>query len=304
MVRSDLDQELAEWTKLELVWSALSLDLSDQMRERIDDGQQHWRQLTQAIDESEPLPKAEQARAAHWTKQSNKARHKLLRRLRRDGMPDPFEMPDLEPTELAEWVTHGTPPLWAIELREQTDANSPVAEEDDFVTEVVNAALEHLDNRSWQWAEGPEEAVADVAARLSESREEDEIVSDAIALGYWIRYVERDFTKVNIADPTFVADLRSRYRSRGSAEISVAMALIATGMPAAFHRGPTLWAAVQADAGAVLEQRASLLMAQNDDFEDDAEISPETREFAFALGYGLRVTVESLGIDGVRERVG
>lgn len=302
IVRSDLSEELAEWTKLELVWSALSLDLSDQVRERIDDGQQHWRQLTQAIDESERLPKDEEARAIDWTKHANKARRKLRRGLHRDGMPDPFEMPDIEANELGEWIAHGAPPLWAIELRAQTDADPPAAEQDDFVTQIVNAALGHLGNRSWQWSDGAEEAVAEVAASLSESREEHDLVLDAIALGYWIRYVERDFTEVNIADPEFVADLRSRYGKRGAAEISVAMAHIATEMPAAFLRGPVLWAAVQADAGSMLEQRATLLMAQDADFDPDAEISPEARELAFALGYGLGVTVESLAIDAVRER--
>jgi hypothetical protein len=120
------------------------------------------------------------------------------------------------------------------------------------------------------------------------------MVLHAIALGYAIRLVERDFTEVNIADPGFVADLRSRYRSRGPAEVSAAMDLIATGMPAAFRRGPTSWAAVQAYGGSALAQR----------FDREAGISHETREFALALGYGLCVTVESLGIEGVRERAG
>jgi hypothetical protein len=197
-----------------------------------------------------------------------------------------------------------TAPDAIVELRAQTDAEPPAAEPDEFVTEVLNAALEHLRDRSWVWANGAEEAVADVAASLSESTEEHEMVLDAIALGYWIRYVERDFTQVNIADQDFVADLRSRYRSRGSAEISAAMALVATDMPGAFLRGPTLWAVVQEEAGSILEQRATRLMARHDRFADDAAISPETRELALTLGYGLCVTVESLGIDGVRERVG
>jgi len=186
----------------------------------------------------------------------------------------------------------------------QTDSQPPAAEPDDFVSGVMEAALEHLRDRSWVWADDSEEAVADVAASLSESPQEHDMVLDAIALGYWIRHVERDFTQVNIADPAFVSDLRSRYRISGSAEISAAMALIATDMPGAFLRGPTLWAAVQAEADLILKQRASLLMERDHGFEDDAEISPETREFALALGYGLCVTVESLGIDGVRERAG
>jgi hypothetical protein len=187
---------------------------------------------------------------------------------------------------------------------ESVKLEPPASEGDDLVTGMVSAALEHVRDRSWVWTEGAEEAVADAAAGLSVSVEEHDMVLDAIALGYWIRHVERDFTQVNVADPAFVADLRSRHRSRGSAEISAAMALIATDMPRAFLRGPTLWAAVQATAGSVLKRRASRRMALNDDFEDDAEISPETREFALALGYGLRVTVESLGIDGVRDRDG
>jgi hypothetical protein len=191
-----------------------------------------------------------------------------------------------------------------VGLREQTEGEPPPAEPNDFVTEVLNAALEHLRDGSWVWADGAEEAVADVAASLSESTEEHEMVLDAIALGYWIRYVERDFTQVNIADPDFVADLRSRYRSRGAAEISAAMALVAADMPGAFLRGPTLWAVLQGEAGSILEQRASRLMARHDRFADDAAISPEIRELALALGYGLCVTVESLGIGGVRERAG
>jgi hypothetical protein len=183
---------------------------------------------------------------------------------------------------------------------ESTKLEPPAPERDDFVTEVLNAALEHLRDRSWVWAEGAEEAVEGAAAGLSDSPEEQSLVLDAIALGYWIRYVERDFTHVNIADPAWVTDLRSRYRGRGSAEISAAMDLIARDMPGAFRRGPTIWAAVQAGAGSILEQRASRLIAWNDDAEAIAAISRETRESALALGYGLCVTVESLGVDGVR----
>ena len=48
--------------------------------------------------------------------------------------------------------------------------------------------------------------------------------------------------------------------------------------------------------------RADYILAETEEFDEDAEISDDLREFALGLGYGLAVTVDALGIDGTRPR--
>ena len=294
-VRSDLQRELAEWTKLELVWSALSLDLSDRLRKRIDDGREHWARLRRA-DERQPVPAAVEAAAVDWTKDAIKARRKLRRDLRRDAMPDPFRMPDIDAKELADWITRGALPGWAVELRARAQPDASAQDPDEFATRLLEAAQQRL-RRSWRWTGGVDEAVAEAAAGLSRAGGDQAPVRDAIALGYWVRQVEPDFTIVNIAQPEFVARVRGGYEQGGPAEIALAMADVAAAMPAVFYRGPGVWAAVQAAARSILEQRERPGPAH----DGDPGITREASERAFALGYGLGVTVESLGIAAVDE---
>ncbi len=60
-------------------------------------------------------------RAAVWRKHAKKARKKLRRSLRRDGLPNPFEFPDLSAAELAAWINEDRPPDWADDAAEQPE---------------------------------------------------------------------------------------------------------------------------------------------------------------------------------------
>jgi hypothetical protein len=116
----ELSDELAEWTKLEIFASRTGLDLSGgDLADNIERGQQLWIDLRDALHAGELADRDDEKTAVVWRKHAKKARRKLRKQFRRDGV-DPFDMPGVTAAELTEWITLGREPAWAAEF-DQTD---------------------------------------------------------------------------------------------------------------------------------------------------------------------------------------
>jgi hypothetical protein len=117
----ELSDELAEWTKLEIFASRTGLDLSGgDLADNIDRGQHLWLELRDAMHAGELADRENEKTAVVWRKHAKKARRKLRKQFRRDGV-DPFDMPDVTAAELTEWITLGREPAWAAELDHPDD---------------------------------------------------------------------------------------------------------------------------------------------------------------------------------------
>jgi hypothetical protein len=112
----ELTDELAVWTKLELASSLAELDLSGgDLADNIARGQDLWRSLRDAIHSGERADKDDEKTAVVWRKHGKKARRKLRKQFRRDGLPDLFDVPGLDAQELTAWITTGKRPSWATD---------------------------------------------------------------------------------------------------------------------------------------------------------------------------------------------
>lgn len=110
----ELTDELAEWTKLEFSSSRVGLDLSGgDLADNIARGKDLWRSLRDAIHSNERANRDDEKTAVAWRKNAKKARRKLRKRFRGDGLPDLFDVPDLEAQELTAWIIAGERPSWA-----------------------------------------------------------------------------------------------------------------------------------------------------------------------------------------------
>ncbi len=118
----DLSDELAKWTKLEIFASRTGLDLSGgNLADNIDRGQHLWLELRDAVHAGELADREDEKIAVVWRKHAKKARRKLRKQFRRDGI-DPFDMPDITAAALTEWITLGNEPAWAAELDATDDS--------------------------------------------------------------------------------------------------------------------------------------------------------------------------------------
>lgn len=298
----ELADELGQWTKLELMWSHLSLQLSDELEENLWDGQRHWRTLRDAVHTERRADTGDETHAVAWRKHAKMARRKLGKRIRRDGMPDPFELPELTAEELTAWIMRREEPQWASELGGSADAapSDPASDEETDCRLVVRA-LERSNDEPWELDPTPGKALITTADRLTSFREDYNLFLDAAFLGYWVRGTEREITgEINTVDAAYAADLRQRYAADPEETVTLAMTQVADALPAPFARGGGAWSRLLDFAVEILEERAVRLLAQKDDFDNNAEISRELREFAFCVGYGYGVTVEVLGVDGKR----
>ncbi len=296
----DLSGELAEWAKLQIFASRTGLDLAGgDLADNLASGQDLWRSLREAIHSGERADKDDEKAAAVWRKRAKKARRKLGRQFGRDGLPDPFDAPDLGAQELAAWIIDGQEPAWATE----TDGESE--EENDFATRLVEYALSLHSEGEWEWDEIPGIAIVKTADQLSHFREEYNLVLDAIALGYWVRQAEAELADgLNTFEANYIADLRDKFEASDEPDtiITIAMNQVREGLPEPFAQGEEVWSEVVEVAVHVLTIRGRSLLAEQPDFDEDGEISDELREFALSLGYGLAMAVDALGIDGTRTK--
>jgi hypothetical protein len=114
----ELSDELSEWTKLQVFSSSAGLDLlGGDLADNIASGQDLWQSLREAIHSGESADRDDEKTAVVWRKHAKKARRKLRKQFRRDGLPDPFDMPDLDAKELAAWILVEDRPSWAKDDR-------------------------------------------------------------------------------------------------------------------------------------------------------------------------------------------
>jgi hypothetical protein len=169
---------------------------------------------------------------------------------------------------------------------------------------LVATAHDHL-TESWEWDTIPGVAVAKTGDKLSNFREEYNLVLDAIALGYWIRRAEIELTdQVNGFDDGFKSQLREKFADEDEQDtiITIGMNEVRSSMPAPFAQGEDVWTEVRGIALGLLDERGKMILSDHPEFDEDGEISDEMREFALGLGYGLAITVDALGIEGTRPR--
>jgi hypothetical protein len=296
----DLSGELAEWVKLQIFASRTGLDLAGgDLADNLAGGQDLWRSLREAIHSGERADKDDEKAAAVWRKRAKKARRKLGRQFKRDGLPDPFDAPDLDAEELAAWIIDGEEPAWSVELDGESE------EENGFAARLVEYALSLHSEDEWEWNEIPGIAIVKTADQLSHFREEYNLVLDAIAVGYWIRQAEPELADgLNTFDANYIADLREKFAASDEPDtiLTIAMNQVREGLPEPFAQGPGAWSEVVEVAIHVLTIRGRSLLADQPDFDESGEISDELREFALSLGYGLAMAVNALGIDGTRTR--
>lgn len=138
----ELSDELAEWAKLQIFSARAGLDLAGgDLSDNIASGQTLWLSLREAMHSGERADRNDEKTAVVWRKHAKKARRKLGKQFRRDGLPDPFELPDLVPQELAAWVTEAQEPAWTAGLGASVEA-------DDSAFEGSVAAYDHVDHDS------------------------------------------------------------------------------------------------------------------------------------------------------------
>lgn len=155
----ELSDELAEWTKLEIFSSRTGLDLSGgDLADNIERGQGLWLDLREAVHAGERADKDDEKAAVVWCKHAKKVRRRLGKQLRRDGLPDPLDMPDVSAPELTAWITEGEEPSWTAELDQATGSAAGEVEEEateppDPVAEKLSAELGLFiggkEDRSW-----------------------------------------------------------------------------------------------------------------------------------------------------------
>jgi hypothetical protein len=293
----ELSDELGEWAKMQFFSDRIGLDLSgSELAENIDRGQKLWRDLREAMHSGERADKDDEKTAVMWRKHAKKARRKLRKQYRRDGLPDPFDMPALNAPELAAWITEGVEPRWAVESED-------VAEEESLGFRLVSRAAE-LSDTLWEWDETPGVAVAKTADALSEFREDYNLVLDAIALGYWIRQAELELTEgFNTFDSSYIEEIREKFTEEEPDTIlQIAMNQVRENLPDPFAQGPEVWAEVVALSVTLLTARGRQMLIETSEFDEDFDISDERREFALGLGYGLGLTASAIGIEATRPR--
>jgi hypothetical protein len=109
---------------------------------------------------------------------------------------------------------------------------------------------------------------------------------------------------VNTFDASFSDQLREKYAAEEEPDVilKIAMNEVRESLPEPFAQGPEVWAEVLEVALPVLRERGEVILAEAPEFDEEAGIPDERREFTFGLGYGLGVAVEALGIDGTQPR--
>jgi hypothetical protein len=301
----ELSDELSEWAKLQVFAARTGLDLSGgDLADNIDRGQHLWLELRDALHAGELADRDDETTAVVWRKHGKKARRKLQKQFRRDGIPNPFDLPDVTAAELTDWITLGREPTWAAELDQPEEVGGD--EEETLGYRLVDFAFDRRSDRSWEWSEemGISVAVVKTADSLSNFREEYNLVLDAISVGYWIRQAERELIgEFNSFDPDYAAQLREK-AAEGEPEVIVQIGMneVRESLPESFGQSPEVWEEVVGIAMQALAALGHQLMLDVPEFDDDARISDDLQEFALGLGYGLGVTASALEVEAIQPR--
>jgi hypothetical protein len=215
--------------------------------------------------------------------------------MRRGGGSDPFELPDLDVQELNAWITRGEPPSWAGEGREEEEH-----EEGPTIGEALVMAAYERSSDDWMWTDDTGPPIIETADQLSQYPEDYNLVLDAIALGYWIRDSEPDVIQDQlIPDKEYSDQLRDIFEKEGSEAIRIGMGQTAIDMPAAFVLGEEAWADVIRASSEALAARARLILRENEELDSDfPDLGDDLRSMAIGIGYGCRLVVGVLGVEG------
>jgi hypothetical protein len=291
----DLNRELAEWTKIEFLWDAAELEPSPQLEKNIADGHELWLVLANSIHDGVKPEKEDELRAGAWSRHAKKERKKLRKHMRRGGGSDPFELPDLDVQELNAWITRGERPSWAGEGREEEEH-----EEGPTIGEALVMAAYERSSDDWMWTDDTGPPIIETADQLSQYPEDYNLVLDAIALGYWIRDSEPDVIQDQlIPDKEYSDQLRDIFEKEGSEAIRIGMGQTAIDMPAAFVLGEEAWADVIRASSEALAARARLILRENEELDSDfPDLGDDLRSMAIGIGYGCRLVVGVLGVEG------
>jgi len=186
---------------------------------------------------------------------------------------------------------------------------------ENFVSRLLNAALEYEElagkagpgtGASASWEEPFRVALSRYAVTATDGSSEDfTLFVNSAHLGYWVRFAEFDATEaVNVFDDAYVAELE-RVAERDPAEaIGLGMGTAADDLPAGFAPGTETWNELADAAMLLLDKRATRVLADAKlNYEADVDyaeaasrFSPEVRNLAFRVGYGMGMTVQSINI--------
>jgi hypothetical protein len=316
----ELSAELAEWAKYEILWSHAGWAVPEPVEKNVSDGEDLWTALVNAIHSGERPDEDDETKAVIWRKHAKKDRRKLARSTGKEGIPSPFDLPDMGAEELTAWITEGREPGWAGELGGYGPESSlDLGEEEhgSLGSRLIAAALEE-EEMSWgrlgtgeAWWEGPSTvALGRLAFESTDgSSEHYTLFVDAAHLGYWVREAEREAAEVlkGFGD-RYVAELESLVERDPAEAIRLGMGTAADGMPAWFAPGTGAWNELRDAALVVLDKRATRVLADAEvDYEAHVNyaecakrFSPEIRDLAFRLGYGMGVTLDSINIARLR----
>ncbi|MGA9634477.1 MAG: hypothetical protein WBQ41_04465 [Solirubrobacterales bacterium] len=324
----ELADELAQWTKVELMMGATGQSLSGDLANNVEQGQILWLKLSDSIHAAERADREDEMRAAAWRKHAKKARKKLRRSLRRDGLPNPFEFPDLSATELSAWINEDRPPDWASEALERDEAadqeragedaaeeeaeavysdeaaaRENTATEEDIPFQLITSAMERMSDRTWEFDEGPGAVIWQTSDRLTSFREDMNLFLDAAGMGYWVAVKEQEISGDLVTfDSDYTAKLREIYERDPEDAILIAMTQVADDLPAPFSFGAEVWDQLMVEMLMVLRDRWPRILELGEGFDQDTELEPEHAEFAVKLGYGLSHAIRALEITGTRPR--
>ena len=305
----ELADELGHWAKLEIMWQSLPSHLPPDLANNVEQGQILWLKLSDAIHAGERADREDEMRAAAWRKHARKARKKLRRSLRRDGLPNPFEFPELNARELAAWITENRRPDWAGELTDadatgvQDTAAVESAPAPDIPFLLISSAIRRMGAGDWEYDLVPAQAIVSTSDRLTEFREDYNLFLDAAGMGFWIGEAERELSDdLMTFDDVYTQQIRELFDDEPVEAVTFAMIEAAKALPEPFSFGPNVWEETMTQLLEHLQDRWPMILALDEDLDERVELAPEHAEFAVKLGYGLSHAVRALEIPGTRPK--
>ena len=206
-------------------------------------------------------------------------------------------MPDTELAELREWIFNDTPPQWALVLESEAGEATESA-----AAELITLAVETLDG-DWSYSNRVGAAGYRLAAGLSDGgRGEENLLLDALAIGYHLREAETQISENNTFDDDYKERLAAAAKDDPIMGLAMGAYAVAEGMPEAFSYVEDVWDEVVELAEGVLRERQPAILAALDEDGEGVTVSDEARDHALRYGYGLCLTAQALGMRGIVAR--